>query len=85
MAETKYYLIRQRRLGKATESGNYLFVNGKWAEDERNVIRDHLMGFDPNDDSFYGFGNALIMDEMEEITEEDAIRIMNEQIQEGLK
>jgi hypothetical protein len=80
MAETKYYLIRERRLGKAQEDGYFLFNNGEWIPDERNVILDHLMGFDPNDDSFYGFGNALIMDELEEITEADAIRIMNEQV-----
>ena len=79
MAEITYYLIRERRLGKAQEDGYFLYDNGEWIPDERNVILDHLMGFDPSDDSFYGFGNAQIMDEMEEITEEEAIRIMNQQ------
>ena len=79
MEEIKYYLIRERRLGKAQEDGYFLYNNGEWVPDERNVILDHLMGFDPSDDSFYGFGNALIMDEMEEITEAEAIRIMNQQ------
>ena len=78
MAETKYYLIRERRLGKAQEDGYYLYDNGEWIVDERNVILDHLVGFDPFDDSFYGFGNAQIMDEMEEITEEQAIAFMNQ-------
>ena len=79
MAEMKYYLIRERRLGKAQDDGYFLYNNGEWVPDERNVILDHLMGFDPSDDSFYGFGNGLIMDEMEEITEAEAIRIMNQQ------
>ena len=78
MADITYYLIRERRLGKAQEDGYFLYNNGEWIADERNVILDHLMGFDPNDDSFYGFGNAQIMDEMEEITEEQAIAFMNQ-------
>lgn len=77
MADIKYYLIRERRLGKAQEDGYYLYDNEQWIVDERNVILDHLVGFDPADDSFYGFGNAEIMDEMEEITEEQAIAFMN--------
>ena len=78
MADITYYLIRERRLGKVQEDGYFLFDNGEWIPDERNVILDHLMGFDPSDDSFYGFGNAQIMDEMEEITEEQAIAFMNQ-------
>ena len=78
MSNVTYYLIRERRLGKAQDDGYYLFDNGQWIADERNVILDHLMGFDPNDDSFYGFGNAQIMDEMEEITEEQALAFMNQ-------
>ena len=78
MADITYYLIRERRLGKAQGDGYFLYDNGQWIVDERNVILDHLMGFDPNDDSFYGFGNAQIMDEMEEITEEQAIAFMNQ-------
>lgn len=78
MAEITYYLIRERRLGKVQGDGYFLYNNGEWIPDERNVILDHLMGFDPSDDSFYGFGNAQIMDEMEEITEEQAIALMDQ-------
>ena len=78
MADITYYLIRERRLGKAQDDGYFLYDNGQWIADERNVILDHLMGFDPSDDSFYGFGNAQIMDEMEEITEEQAMAFMNQ-------
>lgn len=78
MAGITYYLIRERRLGKAQEDGYFLYDNGEWVADERNVIRDHLMGYDPNDDTPYGFGSLSIMDEIEEITEEEAIAFMNQ-------
>ena len=78
MADITYYLIRERRLGKTQDDGYYLYDNGEWIPDEKNVILDHLMGFDPSEDSFYGFGNAQIMDEMEEITEEQALAFMNQ-------
>ena len=61
-------------------TGISFFDNGEWKADERNVILDHLMGFDPTEDSFYGFGNAQIMDEMEEITEEQAIAFMQREM-----
>ena len=79
MAGITYYLIRERRLGKAQEDGYFLYDNGEWVADERNVIRDHLMGYDPNDDTPYGFGSLSIMDEIEEITEEEAIAFMNQE------
>ena len=79
MAETTYYLICERRLGKATDYGYYLFVDGAWVEDKRNVIRDLLMGYDPGDDTPFGFGSLSIMDEIEEITAEEAQRIMDQQ------
>ena len=78
MAGITYYLIRERRLGKAQEDGYFLYDNGEWVAYERNVIRDHLMGYDPNDDTPYGFGSLSIMDEIEEITEEEAIAFMNQ-------
>lgn len=38
---------------------------------------DHLIGYDPNDDSQFGFGSLSIMDEIEEIPESRAIQLMN--------
>lgn len=84
MANITYYLIREGRLGKKTDDGYFLFDVSGWIPDERNVIRDHLMGYDPNDDTPYGFGSLSIMDEIEEITEEGAVQIMNRQTIEGL-
>lgn len=68
-----YYLIRDSRLGKREGNKYYLFRNGKWIEDDKNYIQDHLLGFDPSEpeDSPYRFGGSTVMD-IDEITEEDA-------------
>lgn len=74
-----YYLIRERLMGKKDVDGYYLFVNGEWVTDEKNVIRDHLMGFDPNEpsDSPYAFGSMSIMDEIDEIPSDIALKLIN--------
>ena len=78
MADITYYLIRERRLGKAQGGEYFLYENGEWISDERNVIKDHLMGYDPNDDTPFGFGSLSIMDEIEEIPEDRAYQLMNQ-------
>ena len=78
MADITYYLIRERRLGKAQGGEYFLYENGKWIPDERNVIKDHLMGYDPNDDTPFGFGSLSIMDEIEEIPEDRAYQLMDQ-------
>ncbi|MDO4876709.1 MAG: hypothetical protein Q3987_04935 [Oscillospiraceae bacterium] len=67
---TIYYLIRERRLGKKEDDGYFLYKDGEWVPDTRNVILDLLMGYDPYDDFPCGFGSLSIMDEIEEISEE---------------
>ena len=71
-----YYLIRERRLGKKEDDGYFLYKDQEWIPDRRNVILDCLMGYDTNDDSPYGFGSLSIMDEIEEISEEEAKAFM---------
>ena len=78
MADITYYLIRERRLGKAQGGEYFLYENGEWISDERNVIKDHLMGYDPNDDTPFGFGSLSIMDEIEEIPEDRAYQLMDQ-------
>ena len=78
MDEVIYYLIMKNRLGKKDANGYYLYIDGTWVPDRKNVIMDRLMGYDPYDDSPYGFGSLSIMDEIEEITESRAIQIMNQ-------
>lgn len=79
MSDIKYYLIRERRLGKKENEKYFLYDKTKWVSDERNVIRDHLMGYDPGEDSTYGIGSLSIMEEIEEIAAEEAIKIQNKQ------
>ena len=72
-----YYLIKERILGKREEDEeirDYLFLNGAWMPDYRMKIFSYLMGFDPSEpeDSPYAVGNSDIMDEIEEISEEQA-------------
>ena len=76
MAEIKYYLIRERRLGKKEEDSYFLYKDQEWVPDERYVIKDLLMGYDPYDDTPFGFGSLSIMDEIEEISEEEAKAFM---------
>ena len=67
MANITYYLIRERRLGKKENEKYFLYDKTKWIPDDRNIIRDHLMGYDPSDDSPFGFCSMSIMDEIEKL------------------
>lgn len=78
MDKAIYYLIREKRLGKKEGGRYYLYTDGAWVPDEKNIIMDRLMGYDPNDDSPFGFGSLSIMDEIEEIPESRTIKIMNQ-------
>ena len=75
---TVYYLIKKRRLGKQEKGDYFLFENAEWIPDEKSEICDRLMGYDPYDDSPYGFGSLSIMDEIEEIPESRVKEIMNQ-------
>lgn len=80
-----YYLIRERLLGKKEEEGQtvgcFLFRNGKWELDDRNTVMDHLHGYEPlePEGSPYGYGGGSMMD-IDEISEEEAVKVMNRQI-----
>ena len=78
---TTYYLIRNRTLGKRENNNFYLFKDGSWAPDTKNTIMDRLIGFDPSEpeDSPYRTGNMSIMDEIETISEEQALKLIDEQ------
>lgn len=81
-----YYLIEKCRLGKKENVAYYLFIDAEWVWDEKNVIMDHLMGYDPSEpvDSPYAIGNTSIIDEIEEISFDKAMRAINEQTTEFL-
>ena len=89
--KTVYYLIYDRVIAKRDKDGecdrDYIFREGKWVHDSDHVIMDHLVGYDPSEpeDSPYRFGSTSILMEMEEISFEQAIPIMNQQILDALK
>ncbi len=78
-ANTTYYLILNRQLGKEEDGKYYLYTNGSWVPDTKSTILGRLMGFDPSEpaDSPYAMGNMDIMDTIEPITEQQAIEFIN--------
>ena len=84
--QVTYYLIEKCRIGKKEDVAYYLFIDAEWVWDEKNVIMDHLVGYDPSEpaDSPYAIGNTSIIDEIEEISFDKAIRVINDQTTEFL-
>ncbi len=72
--QTRYYLILGRRVGKKDGGKYFILRDGAWEQDDNNEIMDRLMGYDPSEplESPYGIGNTDIMDEIEEISYEQA-------------
>lgn len=84
---TTYYMLLEKTVARSEGFDRlFLFKNGKWIRDEGYVVMDHLMGYDPSEpeDSPYCFGSTSILMEMEEITEEEAVSAINQQIAELL-
>lgn len=79
--KTAYYLIWKHLVGKKEDEMFYLFKNGEWIPDKENVIMDHLMGYDPTEPpgSPYAMYNMSIMDEIEDISYEEAMKKIGEQ------
>ena len=80
-ANTTYYLILNRQLGKEEDGKYYLYTNDNWVPDTKNTIMDRLIGFDPSEPeaSPYRTGNMSIMDEIETISEEQALKLIDGQ------
>lgn len=49
-----------------------------WVEDQLYVVDDHIIGYDPSEEPPYRTWNSDIMEEMKEITRDEAIKIMND-------
>ena len=87
---TKYYLIYDRIIGKQENYGNYktkewLFKAGEWIPDHDFEIMDHLMGYDPSEppDSPYAIGSTDVLMEMDEISEEQALALIEKEKRNG--
>ena len=72
-----YYLIRDSVVGKKESGRYYIFRNGQWKPDENSIIMDRLVGYDPSEPpgSPYGFGNGSVMAELDEISQEEAMKL----------
>ena len=79
-ANTTYYLILNKQLGKEEDGKYYLYTNGSWVPDTKSTILGRLMGFDPGEpaDSPYAMGNMDIMHTIDVITEEQANQVINQ-------
>ncbi len=56
---------------------HYLYIYLKtWIEDSFMITNDHIIGYDPSEESIYRTYNQDIMDEMKEISEERAFEII---------
>lgn len=80
--ETVYYHIWDLDIiGKEENFVPYLYDKEKgWIPDKDNVLMDRVTGYDPSEskESSYGIGNTDIMSLAQEITEEQARRLINE-------
>ena len=86
LINTKYYLIYDRLIGKRELysdylSDNWLFKDGTWVPDDKFVIMDHLMGYDPSEpsDSPYAIGSTDVLMEMDEISEAEAMVLIEKE------
>lgn len=71
-----YYRIKDLKLlGKEEDCIPYLYNQSEgWVVDNHNILMDRIMGYDESepDDSPYKIGNTSIMDLVEEISENEA-------------
>ena len=86
-----YFLIKGKTFGKQEKSAghcdHYLFMSGRWVRDEDHVIMDHLMEFTPSEPegSPYRICSTSVMPEMDEISEETAVSLIDRQTMDPLK
>ena len=86
-----YFRIWRRVIAKRVKNGehyeDYLFKTGMWIRDEENIIENHLMEFESFEpkESPDQINNSDHLIKMVEISKEEAISIMNEEILNILK
>lgn len=75
-----YYLINDlNTIGKEEDFIPYLYDKEKgWVVDNDNILSDRLMGYDETEspDSPYRIGNTDMLSRIDEITEEEANRLI---------
>ena len=78
--DVAYYLMYGSKLGKYDNGRYLLYIDNQWVKDEDYVILGMLNGYDPYEpeESPYGWGSLSVMDNIEEISEEQALSLMKE-------
>ncbi len=68
-----YYYIKSKKMFAKSNSflDNYLYKNGEWVKDDEFIVSDRIIGYEPDEDPYYGIGNIDITEDLEEITEEE--------------
>lgn len=75
MSVTYYRIKDLKLLGKEEDCIHYLYNQGEgWVVDNHNILMDRIMGYDESEpaDSPYKIGNTSIMDLVEELSEKEA-------------
>ena len=71
--EARYYLIKDKYLGKYENRTYYLLKEDGWSIDNSGYIMGKLIGYDASDDDTpYAIGNTEIMDQIQKISKEEA-------------
>jgi len=73
--EFTYYWIKDKNLiGKAKRLTGYIYDDklNEWVLDDKSILSDRIIGYDGD-----GIGSSDMMDRLEEITEEQAMEIIN--------
>lgn len=79
----KFWVLKNTGLiAKGIGYRYWIYYNYKWEEDTESIVSDKLNGFDSSEpeDSPYAFGSTSVMDEIEEISYEEAMNLLAEQI-----
>ena len=69
---TYFWLNDLKLVAKMEDYVSYIYRNGKWEVDNDNIVNDRFIGYDPNE----GIGNIDMLMRIEEITEEEAKKLI---------
>ncbi|MBP3339791.1 MAG: hypothetical protein J6L69_10345 [Lachnospiraceae bacterium] len=69
---TYFWLNDLKLVAKMEDYVSYIYRNGKWEVDNDNIVNDRFIGYDPNE----GIGNTDMLMRIEEITEEEAKKLI---------
>lgn len=78
-----YYLLKDSGLvAKGYSFYHWIYYDFAWHKDTKSIVSNKICGFDSSEqeDSPYAFGSTSVMDEIEQISYEEAADILAEQI-----